>query len=147
MDLMGSITFGIAVLGAGLGILNTWRTFDRDRVKLTVIPQHAIPFGDLGRKFPHVEFCIEVINRSAFPVIVSEVGFQHRGMTARAALMQPVTLDGKSIPRKLEAREAVSFFTERPTRHQGKRLTYAYAQTSCGRTFKGSSPALRHMND
>jgi hypothetical protein len=47
----GSITFAIAITGAVTGILglifnflNIWRAFDRDKVKLKVIPKWAINF-------------------------------------------------------------------------------------------------------
>jgi hypothetical protein len=57
-----------------------------------------------------------------------------------------IVLNGESLAHKLEPREAVSFYMEKPTRHAGKPLTYAYARTSDDRMFKGSSPALKQHN-
>jgi hypothetical protein len=63
------ITLGAALLGAGLGIMNTWNSLSQRRVRLRVTPSHAIvvPFGiDM--------FSIEVVNLSSFSVTVKEVG-------------------------------------------------------------------------
>lgn len=146
MEFMGAVTFGIALLGAVLGVINTWRNIDRDRVKLVVKPAHAIPVGAMEHTHPHIEFSIEVVNLSVFPITVSEVGFLHRGMHSRAAVMQPVTLDGPTTPRKLEPRESASFYMAKPEPRDDHPLKCAYAKTSCGRTFTGKSPALMQFN-
>ena len=39
--IVDGITLAIAVLGAALGIINTWKSIDKDRLKLKVIPKHA----------------------------------------------------------------------------------------------------------
>lgn len=147
MDTMGAVTFGLALLGGVLGVVNTWKAIDKDRVKLIVRPGHAIPVGAAEVMYPRMQFCIEVINASGFPVTVQEVGFFHRGTSSRGAAIQPITIDNKgSTPRRLEAREAASFYMEKPGRFEGKRVKAAYARTACGRTFTGSSPALRQLN-
>lgn len=146
MEFMGAVTFVIALLGAVLGIINTWRSIDRDRVKLLVKPAHAVPVGAMEHMHPNVEFGIEVINLSTFSVIVSEVGFLHKGMDSRAAVMQPITIDGPTTPRKLEPRQSASFYMVKPEQRDGHPLKCAYAKTSCGRTFKGNSPALMQFN-
>lgn len=58
MSTLAAITLGIALLGAVLGILNTWRSFDRDRVKLRVVPKIAMPIGKVQDRRPRL--CIEV---------------------------------------------------------------------------------------
>jgi len=146
MEIMGIVTFGIALLGAVLGIINTWRNINRDRVRLRVTPKQAIPFGAAELTHPNINFCIDVINLSFFPLTISEVGVLHKGLDSRGAVFQPITLDGTSIPRKLEAREAVSFYMEYPQPRDGHPLVSAYAKTSCGRMFKGISPALMQLN-
>ena len=148
MDAMEAVTFGLALLGGVLGVVNTWQSIDKDRVKLIVRPAHAIPVGGAERMYGRMQFCIEVINASGFPVTVQEVGFSRRGTTFRDAVMQPPTMDNKgSTPRRLEAREALSFFMEKPGRFDGKRIKAAYARTACGRTFTGTSPALSQLNE
>lgn len=101
MDIVGGVTLGIALVGAVLGILNTWRNLDRDRPKLRVRPFHVIPVGGYGEMHSDINFGIEVVNLSSFPLTVSEVGFRHKGLTSRSAAIQPLTLDGKPMPRRL----------------------------------------------
>jgi bacterioferritin-associated ferredoxin len=62
MTLISAVTLAVAIVGAVLGILNTWKAYDRDRPKLRVIPKHAIPVGAAD---PRLTFCIEVVNLSA----------------------------------------------------------------------------------
>jgi hypothetical protein len=148
VDPIGPLTFGLALLGGVLGVVNTWKALDNDRVKLLVRPANATPVGRAEMLYPRVQFCIEVINDSRFPVTVKEVGFLHRGTKARGIVFQPLTNDAAgSTPRRLEAREAVSFFMDWPGRFEGRRIKAAYARTACGRTFKGTSPALRQLNE
>lgn len=146
MDLLGGMTLGIALVGAVLGILNTWRNFDRDRPKLRVTPMHAIPVGGYERAYSGIGFGIEVINLSPFPITVREVGFMHRGLSDRAVVVEPVTVDNKGTPRRLEPREAVAFYMETPSPREGRPLRCAYASTACGLTFTGTSGALKQMN-
>lgn len=146
MDAMGAVTFGLALLGGVLGVVNTWKSVDKDRVKLIVRPAHAIPYGAAEERHPQVQFSIEVINASTFPVTVAEIGFLLKGTKARGVVIQPVTLDGKgSTPRRLEAREAISFYMEKPGRGKERLAGKAYARTACGRTFTGTSRALRQV--
>lgn len=64
-----AITLGVAMLGAGLGIMNTWQALNANRVKLRVKPAFAIGIPQ-GQSM----FSIEVVNLSNFPITVSEVG-------------------------------------------------------------------------
>lgn len=146
MSIMDSVTLGIAVLGATLGLINTWRSIERDRIKLMVMPKKAIPVGGAELVHPNINFCIEVINLSIIPLIISEVGFLYKGSDRRGVIIQPLSSDGSSIPRKLEAREAITFYIEVPQPKANRPFRAAYAKTSCGRTFKGSSPALKGLN-
>ena len=135
-----AITFGIALLGAVLGILNTWNAMSARRVRLRVKPAHA--FSDAGG----VGFCIEIVNLSSLPVTVREVGFTLRGAKHRAAIVRPILIDDKPWPRRLEAREAVTAYFERPN-ERGHRLGKAYAALSSGEVRYGSSPALKQLRD
>ncbi len=140
------ITLGAALLGAGLGIMNTWAAISARRVHLRVRPAFATSAD--GQEM----FSIEVVNLSNFPLTVSEIGFSlnwrdvDKGL--RAAVPQPVVIDGKPWPRRLEAREAVSLYFHLPTRDQnGRKIGKAYARTSCGEVCYGTSPALRQLRE
>jgi hypothetical protein len=136
------ITLSVAVLGAVLGVLNTWQGFDRNRVKLKVIPKGAIPVGGANQR---ITFCIEVTNLSTFPVTVSDVGVFYYGTDKRGSIITPFLVDGGSWPRRLEPRSSVTVYSERPTSSAEHRIKCAYARTDCGTTKTGTSPALEQV--
>lgn len=70
-----SLTFALAVLGAILGVVNTWHALDQRRVRVKVSPSYALAVVDGGHTAPAM-FMIQVANPSTFPVTVSEIGFQ-----------------------------------------------------------------------
>ena len=144
-DLQSSVTTGVALLGAALGVMNTWNTISQRRVRLRVRPAvaFAVPHG-------HPSFSIEVLNLSSFAVTVSEVGFtlgndaQERGK--KIVVTDPQVFDGKPWPRRLEAREAVSvYFAIQPVIKHSKSLRKAYVRTACGERVQGDSPALKQI--
>ncbi|WP_417424701.1 hypothetical protein [Hoeflea sp.] len=141
MDWFNGITMAIAIIGAVLGILNTWFVIDQRRVRLRVRPAYAIARGGIG-------FSIQVTNLSAFPLTVTEVGFVLPGKK-RAAITDPMFMDGKEWPRRLEARESVTAYFDPTGLPKGKikHIGKAYAQTACGEAAYGSSPALRQLRE
>lgn len=142
MTILAGATLAIAVLGAGLGIINTWHTLDNSRVKLKVVPGHAIPTGNVDSR---VNFYVAVTNLSTFPVTVKEVGIFYRGTSERAVFTAPIFLDRGSLPRRLEPRSSVSVYGQAPEPLPGARIKCAYAKTECGVTTCGKSPALRQI--
>lgn len=141
MSLTQAITFAIAVLGAVLGIINTWQALDRSRVKIRVRPKHAIPIGGADSR---LTFCIEITNLSAFAITVEEAGVFYKGTDKRGAYTQPVLIDGLSWPRRLEPRSAVTIYGQPPD-GETHRLKCAYARTACGVTRTGTSPAFKQL--
>ncbi len=149
MDVAGSwkeiLTVGIALLGAVLGIMNTWQAISSGRVRLRVRPAYAI--GSNGQTL----FSIEIVNLSNFPVTASEVGFTMNGNSIhkpRAAVISPIILDGGSWPRRLEAREAVSvYFDPRYLAGSGRKIGRAYARTACGEVGYGMSEAAKQLQE
>ena len=97
-------TFGLALLGSVLGVINTWKALEHDKVKLKVIPKNAIPVGELENC--GVDFCIEVINKSTFAITITEIGFLLKGLKERAAIYQPIIIDNGPFPRTLESRSS-----------------------------------------
>jgi hypothetical protein len=142
MTLLEGITLAIAVLGAALGLINTWHQLDRTRIKLRVRPKHAIPFGGAD---PRLTFCIEVTNLSAFPVTIEEVGVLYSGTDRRSAYPNPILSNGGSWPVRLESRDSVTAYGQPPSSKAEAPLKCAYARTACGITCKGSSPAFRQL--
>ena len=142
MDTVQGVTLSIAVLGAALGVINTWQALDKSRVKLRVRPKHVIPVGAAD---PRLTFCIEVTNLSSFAVTIEETGVFYRGTDKRGAYTRPILLDGDDWPRRLEARSSVTVYGQPPTSEGGHPLKCAYARTACGVTRTGTSPALKQL--
>jgi hypothetical protein len=136
------VTLGIAVLGAGLGLLNTWQSWHRDRLRLRVTPVNVVSVD--GR----FNFGIEIANLSTFPVSLNEVGFTLDGRSARRGdrmiIPSPIPGDGGPWPRRLEAREAMSlYFDGRGV--EASRIGRAYVKTASGEFVYGSSGALTNL--
>jgi hypothetical protein len=142
MSVTEAVTFAIAVLGAVLGLINTWHSIDKKRVKIRVRPKHAIPQGAAD---PRITFCIEVTNLSEFAVTIDEAGVFYKGTENRGAYTQPILIDGKPWPRRLEPRSSVTVYGQLPKPKPGHPLKCAYAHTECGVTRRGSSPAFKQL--
>lgn len=163
------ITFAIALLGAVLGIMNvvisivnSWRIIDRDRVKLMVIPKQAQFIGNgcftsINREVPQtfskgmpVQLCIEITNLSTFPVTVGRIGILYRNTNVRGHLPQPILIDGGTFPRRLEPRSSFTAYFSPDAElisKDGNASYCVFAETDCGRLFKGDSPALQQLID
>lgn len=136
------ITIAIALVGAVLGVVNTWASLDKSRVKLRVRPAHAIPYGGAPQT---IGMSITVTNLSAFAVSIDEVGLLYRGTVSRGAIVKPILIDDGKWPRRLEPRSQVTIYAQRPGPHTHA-IKCVYARTECGVTIKGNSPALRQMS-
>jgi hypothetical protein len=140
-DLKDAITLSIAVLGAALGLLNTWNAISVRRVRLVVKTTVVYRLDDLDS--PN-KLGIEVINLSAFAVTVLEVGFLLSGTTKRASETLPEVIDGKAWPRRLEAREAVSTFLGQPNDRRFA-VRAAYARLASGEIITGKGRVIRQL--
>ena len=143
--LINAITLSIAVLGAVLGIMNTWRNINRDKVKIQVVPKQAIPAGAVSHH--PINLCIDITNFSTFPLTIVEVGVLYYGTSARGASIDPIIYNGGPLPRKLEPRTSVSTYLplEIVSERDGHSVKCVYATTDCGVTIKGKSPALEQL--
>ena len=141
------ITFAVAVLGAVLGIINTWQGLRRDNVRLRVRPLSVVALANGAEGFG-----IEVVNLSTFAVTIEEVGFTLDGRSAakgdRAPILRPFFLDHGSWPRRLEPRQAVTaYFDVSGISTIRKRIHRAYAKTACREYAYGVTPALQALRE
>ncbi|QLE85710.1 hypothetical protein FLM48_11905 [Shewanella sp. Scap07] len=135
-------TFSIAVLGAVLGIINTWHNLDKKRLKVKVTPLNVVPVGGLD---PRLRFGVSIVNLSDFPITVSDAGVLVKETGDHMAIVNPVFSDGGNWPRRLEPRSSVTAYSQVPTPPQGKSMGLAYARTECGALLKGNSAALKQI--
>lgn len=143
-QLKDMVTVSIAAVGAVLGVINTLHSLDQKRVKLRVVPKfaHFVIDGHLGDEVG----CIEVVNLSAFPVTLSEMGFTVGHNTARkgdrAVITGPLTADRKSWARRLDSREALTGYFDLSS------LPYdigkAYVKTDCDEVGYGVSATFQN---
>jgi len=146
-ELRDFLTAGCAVLGAGLGVLNTITSLNQRRVKLRVTPKFSVR-TERGVYSHKTEIpansvpAIEVINLSEFPVTISEAGFSLRRDTGRLTPTPPFLNDDKPWPRRLESRESVTIYFPSAAKLPSN-LHLAYATTDCEETRYGDSPALK----
>lgn len=151
---------GCGLLGAVLGIINTWTQLSRNRVRLRVVPRigfqtshnglgitcDRIDPGDEKRLFRYpARLCIEVVNLSTFPVTIHDVGFGNP-KKLRHCLVQPETSPQRSWPVRLESREGVTAFGAVGAVQLDAKIirnAKAYARTDCGKTCYGTSPFFR----
>lgn len=153
--------FGLACVGAVLGVINTWHLLDRRRVVLHVRPKKSWKItnqmelsGDrpsdlqveLEAKDTPWRWAIEVTNRSAFPLSIAEVGFgRPSNKLGTCPIVSPEVSPGHEHPVRLEPRQSATFYAR--YREQPDASFYhfkcVYVRTDCGVTKYGSSQILR----
>jgi hypothetical protein len=127
------ITLSIALVGATLGIINTWHALSRDKVKLRVVPKIATP---VGYGVPDVNFCIEVVNLSSFSVYIDEAGVLFSGTSQRGAIINPIFAkrnnNEEGWPLKLEPRESTTVYAKLDGDITERKIESVYVTTQCG---------------
>ena len=144
MSWVQGITLAVALVGAVLGIINTWHQLSKDAVRLKIVPAHALPVGHGGAG--EWTLSIEVINLSAFAVTVDEVGLEL--VTKERLINTPTTTTNHGpLPVRLEPREALTVlcFPELKTDPRLGEVCVAYARCQCGTVRYGNSPALKQV--
>jgi hypothetical protein len=157
------ITLAIAILGAGLGIINLFIDLWRNRVSLKVVPRlysSAVGGGsynwnisdsdmvNAGELTGERRFCVEVQNDGNKVVTVQAVGFMRKGETHRFVILRPILADNRSLPVRLEPGDsflAYSNFTPQELWKKQGHIDYAIAETATDRVFKGTSPILEEL--
>ncbi len=137
------------MLGAVLGVINTWYAIDRNRVKLKVIPRQAIHVGNMADKKIRLSINVtNVTNLSALPLTVTEVGVLYHGTDDQSIITNPIIIDGGGFPRKLEPRTSFAAYMYSKVLQRTKddhSVKCAYTKADCGVLVKGNSPALEKM--
>lgn len=104
----------------------------------------AYPVGVFADQDNRARLCIEVVNRSTFPITVSDIGLTLWFSRQRLALIQPIIIDGKPWPRRLKSRETVTAYFSPSVISDPRFISArrAYAKTDCGEYRYGNSKAL-----
>lgn len=141
MDAMQISTLIVAVVGAVLGILNTWRAFGQDRLRVVVRPSHAF----LPNGAQHM--AIEVVNLSNFAVTITGLGFTLVGGKEHFPLQDFRLTSGGSFPVRLEPRANFTALVPSGAYPDSliARFLKVYANTACGRRVEGTSGALQQL--
>ena len=136
-------TLTIAAAGLLLGLRSEWRAWRQDTIRGRVVPKISYPVGPVLEA--DTKLAIEVVNHSAFPVTIDEVGFRVRGDKNRYAVTVPIIVDGRPWPRRLEPRDSVFAHIKVDTHLAGLllRIRDAYASAATGESFFGTSQALQ----
>jgi hypothetical protein len=135
MSVLNGITLVIALLGAALGIFNTWQSWKRDRVKMRVKLLWCIAPTNkhLG---------IEIINICFLPVTINSIGFSFHDSNQEMAIIPEFT-SGNKLPLRLEPRTsdtAIPSLTAECeiARHKIKSV---WIKTACGKQFTCPVPS------
>ena len=134
-------TLAIAILGAVLGLYNSWNGYQDRKVRLRVVPKWSIAQDWSGMG-------IEVVNFSTFAVTIVEVGFtigRGRGaLPRRIPIPNGNIVHATALPAKLERRDVYStiFNLDGLAKHDIRR---AYAITASGELATGTSGALKQF--
>ncbi len=140
MTVVEIASYALALLGLGAGLFALLRWMERRRVKLRVLPLHAIRVDD---DEPWIALCIEVTNLSRFPVTVSEAGVRYvadRGWWQAHSHALPI--DKTSWPRLLQPGGRVTVYGQPPQPGRGYAFKSVYARTACGTVSSGAPLAF-----
>ena len=131
------VIFGVAVLGAGLGVMNYWRAVEKDKIRLRVGP--CLYYGEDVKGL-----CIDVVNIGFVPITVQHAGIEI-GPKKEWYYYVPRLSNGGKLPHRLGPRDAITIYLP-PEANSEPRMQdarCAFAKTACGLYFRGTSPAFR----
>ncbi|MCG2605012.1 MAG: hypothetical protein KBO60_18285 [Achromobacter sp.] len=132
MNWIGWTTFGIAVVGATLGVFNAWWMVRRDAVRLRVrlVSLMTLPAGEwtLG---------IEVTNMGYVPITLTEVAIQKPGTSKRMAIASDY-FRRVTLPHRMEPRTSITVAGDPGLRPEVLRVRarWCSATTACGVTVR-----------
>jgi len=171
MGVVQGVTLGVALLGAALGVINTFWALWRDRVRLRLVPvwERGLVVLDDGQSMsvqtefeaglesnPDGRIGLRVINRGLVDVTIRSVGFTDAGVLVRTfrrarVRRRPILgdADGRvQLPCRLGARESITVWCADVGDQLDAKLagvTRAYVSTDCGLTVYRTTPMLRRL--
>ena len=117
------------VFSALFSALSLGNTLNKQQANLTVKLR-------LAETYPQGDWCltVEVVNMSAFPVKITDIGFNRRdGKRLSHAFLGFALMNGQKLPVRLESRDSITALF--PTSAVDPYLsTTAFATTACGVT-------------
>ena len=137
---MAAITLAIALLGAVLGVINTWNELNRNRERLKVQPSFFI-------HNQMTSIAIEVINHGETPVTVTGVGFDLATEGKHIPLVGEAVFLGDPMPWRIQP-HASKYVVAIPAfidSEEFRRVRRAYCKTAIGKRFTGTSEALQQV--
>jgi hypothetical protein len=124
-----AVTLAIAVTGAVLGIINTWRSLNNDRVRVRLSASHGFGMGG--------SHCIvlTVVNLSTFPVTITQMGFDRNDGPNHMQIPVPMFTRREALPIRLEPRTSCTAFVPLVAMEKAQlaAIDRAYVNTACGR--------------
>jgi hypothetical protein len=133
------------VIGLCLSILNTWRLFDRDRIRLKV--QVRDHFTSLPIEGVNNFLGVTVVNVGYIAVTVSQIEFSLKKPKKHVLSFIPFGPISDSLPKRLEPRTSMQVLTP-PQVIFDKQFDYAtraIVRTQCGQVFRGSRSDLKRL--
>jgi len=145
---LGAIGTVSGVVGSALGIFNTWRQSDREKVKLVVTWKSEPWGGKLGKAV--TVHSVRVENRSNFAVTIDDVGLVFAKSGAPKISFSQTVQEGedtitKPLPIRLEAREAVTLTSDGNEPDSSLLefdLRHLYVRTACGVVHNVANPLV-----
>lgn len=134
-------SFGVGAAGTLLGVLNYWRTWEKDRVRVRVRAGISLSFG---RGHSEKGVFIEVVNLSNFPVTITSVGFPVEGADLVLHLLPPY-LNDERLPKRLEPRDALTIYADSGALSDSRaaHIHDVIAKTACGVEIQGGRKARK----
>lgn len=140
-DALQYVTTALAAVGAVLGVLNFWRAWERDRVRIKV----NVSAGMDAAGNDHL-LLVDVRNLSSFPITVTHIGFDQIDPARRhLQIPRPIFAGSeKALPIRLESRASLTAVIDlQANPHVApERLLSAYVNTACGLKVSGGGRAL-----
>ena len=131
---IAGVSFGL--LGAVLGVVNTWRAIDRDRIRIRVEPVFFFRTDGIVKM---VGYRLIITNLSYIAVTITQVGFMMRDGKNLLTFVSPIDC---TLPQRMEARTRLEASIPKPDSPDFLDIRCAYVDTACGKRFTGNCRAF-----